>query len=203
MTFIFLIAIAAFSIPFFLNRSAFYKFTFSPYFIVRQKEWYRFLTHGFIHADWMHMLMNCLVLYSFGDHVEQYYRIVFGSKSIILYNILFFGGIILSSIPSFFKHKNDSNYHSVGASGAVSSVVFASILFDPTAKLYLMFIPIGIPAFIFGIFYLIYSAYMAKQNADNIGHDAHFWGAVFGFVFTLVLKPSLFLYFISQITGMF
>ena len=106
---------------------------------------------------------------------------------------------MLSVLPSFGKHKDDPAYNAVGASGAVSAVVFASILFVPLGKIYLFFVPIGIPAFIFGGLYLIYSAYMAKRAKDNIGHDAHFWGALFGIVFTIALKPKIFLYFIDQI----
>jgi membrane associated rhomboid family serine protease len=105
---------------------------------------------------------------------------------------------MLSVLPSFGKYKNDPGYNAVGASGAVSAVVFASILFVPLGKIYLFFIPIGIPAFIFGGLYLIYSAYMAKRGGDNIGHDAHFWGALFGFVYTIAIKPKVFLVLIQH-----
>jgi membrane associated rhomboid family serine protease len=108
---------------------------------------------------------------------------------------------LLSSTPSYAKHKSNKFYHAVGASGAVSAVVFASILISPLTGIRFIFIPFDIPAFIFGGLYLIFSAYMAKKGNDNIGHDAHFWGAVFGFVFTLILKPSLGSLFIEQIAA--
>ena len=110
---------------------------------------------------------------------------------------------MFSVLASFGKHKDDFGYNAVGASGAVSAVVFASIIFYPTGKIFLFFIPIGIPAFIFGIIYLVYSAYMANRNVGNIGHDAHFWGAIFGAMFTVTLKPTLFMSCIEQIKDLF
>jgi membrane associated rhomboid family serine protease len=116
---------------------------------------------------------------------------------------LYIGGAALSTLPSYGKHKDDYSYTAVGASGAVSAVVFASIIFDPWSKLIIFPIPIGIPAILFGFLYLIYSWYMGKKNIDNVGHDAHFWGAVFGFVFTIILKPALFGHLLSILTGRF
>jgi membrane associated rhomboid family serine protease len=133
--------------------------------------------------------------------VEQYYGYYFGLKGILYYVLLYIGGTALSTLPSYGKHKDDYSYTAVGASGAVSAVVFASIVFDPLNKIYIFLIPIGIPAIIFGILYLAYSWYMGKKNIDNIGHDAHFWGAVFGFVFTILLKPVLLVQLFSILTG--
>ena len=124
---------------------------------------------------------------------------LFGTLGPVYYVALYLLAIVVSGIPSFFKHRNNAYYAALGASGATSAIVFASILLYPTAKIGILFIPIGVPSPIFGILYLLYSAYMAKQGADNIGHDAHFYGAVFGFTFPLMLKPALFLYFIDQI----
>ena len=149
----------------------------------------------------MHLFINMFVLYSFGKVVIDYYVAIFGLKGYYYFVLLYIGAIMLSVLPSFGKHKNDPGYNAVGASGAVSAVVFASILFVSLGKIYLFFIPIGIPAFIFGGLYLYYSAYMAKRGGDNIGHDAHFWGALFGIVYTIALKPKIFLYFIDQIGG--
>ena len=142
-----------------------------------------------------------MVLYSFGRIVEQYYGFYFSLKGILYYLLLYIGGTALSTLPSYGKHKDDYSYTAVGASGAVSAVVFASIVFDPLNKIYIFLIPIGIPAIIFGILYLVYSWYMGKKNIDNIGHDAHFWGAIFGFVFTILLKPVLLLQLFSILTG--
>jgi membrane associated rhomboid family serine protease len=151
----------------------------------------------------MHLLINMFVLFSFGRVVEVYYKELFEVKGAFYYILLYVGAIAISVLPSFGKHKDDPGYNAVGASGAVSAVVFASILFEPLAKIYLFFIPIGIPAAIFGVLYLIYSAYMGKRGKDNIGHDAHFGGAIFGIVFTICLKPKIVLYFIGQISQLF
>lgn len=140
-----------------------------------------------------------LVLYSFGDVVEQYFHYYFPTTWIFLYLILYVAGIIISTLFSYFRYKNNPAYNAVGASGAVSAVLFASILFYPTGKIYMFFIPIPIPAFIFGALYLLYSYIMARRNRDNIGHDAHFWGAVFGIAFTIICRPSVALEFWRQI----
>jgi len=185
------------------KREIFRRLAFNAYDIKHFKNSYRFLSYAMIHADWIHLLINMMVLYSFGRIVEQYYEIIFGVKGILYFLLLYIGGTALSTLPSYGKHKDDYSYTAVGASGAVSAVVFASILFDPLMKIYLFFVPIGIPAIIFGVLYLIYSAYMGKKNIDNIGHDAHFWGAIFGFVFTIVLKPDLIVRLFSILVNIF
>ncbi|MCK9613135.1 MAG: rhomboid family intramembrane serine protease [Bacteroidales bacterium] len=185
------------------NHEWFYRLRFNPYLALTSKQWYRFITYGLIHAGWMHLLINMFVLYSFGDVVLQYYVYLFEAKGYYYFALLYVGAIMISVLPSFGKHKNNPYYNAVGASGAVSAVVFASILFAPMGKIYLFFIPFGIPAFIFGVLYLIYSAVMAKRGKDNIGHDAHFWGAVFGIIFTIILKPAIALYFFDQVKTFF
>ena len=188
----------------FQDRTMFNKYLLNPYLIHRNREWHRFFTHALLHADWGHLLMNMFVLYSFGRVIENYYfDILFGSRSGLFYSLLYVGAIIMSSVPSYEKHKNDSYYNSVGASGAISAVVFSSIIIEPTQKIMFLFLPFPIPAVLFGILYLFYSWYMVKKEADNIGHDAHFWGAVFGIVFTLMLKPALGKLFILQVMNMF
>lgn len=193
-----LISIIAFS-----NRDWFAKSQFNPYLVKHRNEWHRFLTHGFIHADWLHLIVNMYVLYQFGQQLEQIYLGWFGEKGKLFYILLYVLAIILSSIPSYEKHKNDHWYNSVGASGAVSAVVFACILFVPTMKLALIFLPIPMPAFVFGILYLVYSYYMARKGTDNIGHDAHFFGAVFGIMFTILLDREIGKNFLRIITGYF
>lgn len=183
------------------NRELFRRLAFNAYDIKHFKNSYRFLSYALIHADWIHLLINMMVLYSFGRVVEVYYAYYFGAKAIFYYLLLYVGGVALSTLPSYGKHKDNYSYTAVGASGAVSAVVFASIIFDPLNKIYLFLIPIGIPAIIFGILYLVYSWYMGKKNIDNIGHDAHFWGAVFGFVFTIALKPSLLTMLFNRLTS--
>ncbi len=189
-----LVTISAFS-----KREVYFKLMFNPYQVKHSNQWYRFISHAFVHADWSHLLFNMLTLFFFGVFVEAAFAHYFGEKATFLYVSEFILASIISSVPSFLKHKDNYSYNAVGASGAVSAILFTSILFNPLNKIYIFFIPIGIPAFIFGIFYLAYSAYMSKKNIDNIGHDAHFWGAVFGFVFPLALKPTLFVDFVNII----
>lgn len=199
---IIIIAITAIiSILAFSNRQLFRRLAFNAYDIKHFKNSYRFVSYALIHADWIHLFVNMMVLYSFGRIVEEYYTLYFGTKGILYFLLLYIGATALSTLPSYGKHKDDYSYTAVGASGAVSAVVFASIIFSPLSKLYIFPIPIGIPAILFGVLYLIYSAYMGKKNVDNIGHDVHFWGAIFGFVFTLALKPALFLNLISILSG--
>lgn len=187
-----IIAITAIvSIVAFGNHQLFRRMAFNAYDIKHFKNSYRFLSYALIHADWIHLLVNMMVLYSFGRVVENYYEILFGTKGMLYYILLYVGAAALSTLPSYGKHKDDYSYTAVGASGAVSAVLFASIVFYPLGKITIFPIPIGIPAILFGPLFLVYSAYMSKKNIDNVGHDVHFWGAVFGFVFTIVLKPAL------------
>lgn len=187
------ISATAFSQPQIFN-----KYKFSAYHIVHRKEYIRLLSHGFLHGSWTHLLVNMFVLYSFGNAVIYYFDSVFQGRGQMMFLILFFASLIFSSLYSLFKEKDNIYYSAVGASGAVSAVVFASIFFAPYNLLYLFAI-IPIPGIVFGIGYLIYTKVMAQKNIDNIGHDAHFWGAVFGFVFPIIYKPSLFMHFIHEL----
>ena len=201
MTYIFAILAVLISIAAFQNRVLFDKLKFNAYAIKHHRQFYRFLSHGFVHGGWAHLLFNMLVLISFGRIVENSFQQIWGNTLGGFYFIvLYVGGLVISSAPSYFKNQDNEYYNAVGASGAISSVLFASILFDPWSKIYIIFIPIGIPAFIFGALYLIFSAYMAKKGTDNIGHDAHFWGAIFGLGYTIILKPPLFTRFLELIT---
>ena len=203
ITWIIIILTALVSIPAFSNAELFSRLRFNPYIIKETKQWYRFLSYGLLHADWTHLAMNMFVLYSFGEQVEMFMIYFFGAKGEFYYIILYVGAVVISVIPSFEKHKNDSWYNAVGASGAVSAVVFSSIIFLPNSKIIFLLLPFPIPSVVFGILYLIYSAYMAKKGKDNIGHDAHFWGALFGAIFTIALKPELALLFLKQLSEIF
>jgi len=183
----------------FNSDELFNKLKFNAFDVHHSKQWYRFFSYGFLHANWIHLLINMVVFYSFGALVEHYYKGFFREKYILYYLLLYLGGLLLSIIPAFGKHKNDVFYNAVGASGAVSSVIFASIIILPKAPISFFFIPVEIPAWIFGILYIIYEFYMSRKAKDNIGHDAHFWGAVYGVIFTIVLKPSLAVGFLHQI----
>lgn len=188
----------------FEDRTLKTKFLFVPAKIKETGEWYRFFSSGLIHADWMHLLFNLYVLYSFGQFVEQYFAIYFGDIfGRILYLLMYVAALGASSIPDYKKHQNYYGYAALGASGAVSAVVFASIFFDPwQGGIGILFLPGSIPPMLFGALYLWYSSYMAKRQLDNIGHNAHFWGAVFGFVFVLVVslifRFGLVQYFVSE-----
>lgn len=175
----------------YLNKLIFY-----PYIIEDRKEWWRFITHGFIHADFPHLIFNMLTLYFFGRNIEATFQNLFGNN--LVYPLFYLSALIVSSVPSYNKHKNHSWYRSLGASGAVSAVLFATIVFDPWQTLMFNFF-IPIPAILFAVGYVWYSSKMAKQAKDNIGHDAHLWGAIYGFVFPMVLKPGILPYFFSQL----
>ncbi len=184
------------------NKSLFYRLQFNAYQIYHRKEYYRLLTHGFVHANWWHLIINMFVLYFFGVYVEQTLKILAGQDMIkfplLVYLILYLSAIVFASTISLIKFKDNPMYNSVGASGAVSAVVFFSIFFEPWQKLYLYGL-IGIPGIIFAIVYLLYAQYMSRRGGDNINHDAHFLGAVFGFVFPLFIDFSLFKFFLSQL----
>ena len=203
MTIFIIIITAIISIWAFNNREVFDKLIFNAYEIKHKKEGWRFFSYALIHDGWSHLIINMLVLYSFGDVVEIFFKFHFGAKSYIYFLVLYIGGIIFSILFDFRKNKDNVYYNAVGASGAVSAIVFSSIILYPGGSIYLFFIPIPIPSAIFGILYLVYSAYMGKRAKDNVGHNAHFWGAIFGVIFTIILKPKLLLIFLEQITNIF
>lgn len=170
-----------------------------PYLEKREKDYFRFLSSGFIHADWMHLGINMFVLWQFGNIVESWFKLGFGSQMGGIYFLaMYLGSIIFADLPSYYKHRDHSHYRALGASGGVSGVFFASAVFQPWSMIYLYGI-IGIPTIVAGVLYLVYSSYAAKQNRDNIGHDAHFYGAVFGFIFTILVNPSFLNHFIQRI----
>lgn len=165
---------------------------FEPFVVNVRREWYRFLTHGFVHANQMHLFVNMFVLYMFGSNVENLYGDLRQGSGTLAFLILYLGGVVFGALPGYKKHIHDPNYRSVGASGATSAVLFAYILMMPTRQVGLMFLPgIGMPGWLFGIAYLAYEWYQDKRGGDNVAHDAHFYGAVFGAGFTAILEPRL------------
>lgn len=175
------------------------KLLFNAYQVWHRKEWYRMLTSGIIHSGWGHLFFNMLTLYCFGRVVEQYFAAVFGGVTgTVLYIMLYVSALAVSSIGDLIKYRDDWNYNALGASGAVSAILFASILFAPKMGIYIYLIPIPIPGYIFAPLYLLYCWYMAKRNMDNIGHTAHFWGAVYGLLFPIVCKPETLAFCLSQ-----
>ncbi|MBS1613804.1 MAG: rhomboid family intramembrane serine protease [Bacteroidetes bacterium] len=182
----------------FNNHQLIDKFVFWPYRMWRDGEWHRLITCGFIHADWGHLIFNMIALYSFGTFVEQAFGYML-PMGVTLYIVMYFLAIVTADAYNLYNRKDDYSYRSLGASGGVSAIIFASILLNPFSGIYLFFIPIAIPAVIFGPLYLVYCVVMAKRGQDNIGHVAHFTGSIIGFVFPLLFRPSLFLDFITQI----
>ncbi|MFM1746270.1 MAG: hypothetical protein RLZZ630_2207 [Bacteroidota bacterium] len=186
------------SLAAFNNDSLMSKWILNPYQVHHRKQWWRLLTSGFIHADFMHLFFNLFSFYFFGRVVEAYYGYVFGELAPLYYLILYLGAILIANAPSMAKHKDNHYYNSLGASGAVAAIIFAAILFQPWSKIYFFGI-IGIPGILFGPLYLFLEYRMSKQGGTGINHDAHYWGAIFGLIFTLALKPSLFLVFINSL----
>lgn len=180
----------------FSNRELFLKLSFIPYRVVKFNEWYRVITHGFVHADTMHLLVNMFTFWSFGTYMESLFGTMGFSK--LSYIGLYFGGMIIASVHDIIKQRNNPNYISVGASGAVSAILFASIVFNPWGKI-LLFAIVPIPGILFGVLYLVYCQYMGRKGADNINHNAHFYGAVYGFLYPILLKPELLNVFVSRL----
>jgi len=180
----------------FSHKETMAQLEFNAYQVYHRHQYYRILTHAFVHANWEHLIVNMIVLYSFGTLVEKYFFENFGSIGTWYYLILFFGSVIISTLWSLFKQRDNPYYNAVGASGAVSAILFTSIFFEPWYNIYFFGI-LPIPGILFGGLYLYYSYYMSTKKTDNIGHDAHFLGAIFGFFFPVFLRPSLFLDFIG------
>lgn len=160
-----------------------------PYYTFRENRWYQLITHGLLHADFTHLLFNMITFYFFAPYIEQQLGVAFLVG-------LYFAGLIGSALPSLFKHKNDPNYASLGASGAVESIIFSFILFNPMTPLYIFFIPIGIPAILFALLFVGYSIYADKRGSNNINHLSHLTGSAIGIVYTLIFRPDAIDWFI-------
>jgi membrane associated rhomboid family serine protease len=200
ITLILIAANVIFSLIGFSNATILTKTIGWPYYEKRNKEYYRFITSGFLHADYAHLFFNMFTLYMFGRNVEFIFSAA-GIGGSFAYLALYFLGMIAADIPSYLKHSDDANYRSLGASGAVSAVMFASIIFSPWTSIYVYFIKVS--GLVYALLYIAYCVYMSKKNTDNINHDAHLWGSVFGFVFTIaliaLLRADLFPYILEDI----
>jgi membrane associated rhomboid family serine protease len=200
LTLIIIILTGLISMQAFNNPNVRGQLIFHPVTIRETGQWYRFLTHGLIHGDLQHLLINMFVLWQFGTVIEDVFMSVFGGLfGRLAFVFLYFSAIVVASVSSYFKHRYNYGYSAVGASGATSALVFSYILFAP----WQWFIFPPLPAILFGVAYLWYSSYMEKRGMDNIGHNAHFWGAVYGAIFTLVAltlaRPEFLLYFIAEL----
>jgi membrane associated rhomboid family serine protease len=182
----------------FSRPAMFAGFMMNPYSVSRRGQYYRFITSGFIHQDHMHLIMNMVSLYFFGPVMEQIFGMLFDSWGGVYYIALYLLAIVISDVPSFLKHKNNVRYNSLGASGGVAAIIFAFIIFQPTSKICLFF-ALCLPGFILGTGYLIYSYYQGRKANDNINHDAHLYGALFGFVFCVVMYPPSIINFFKEI----
>lgn len=205
MTILIIVITALISIAGFNNQELFSKLQFNAYQVYHRKEWYRLLTHGFLHANYMHLIVNMLVLFFFGTAAEQWLKALQSDNIIKYYRLVYIAfylaAIVFASSLSLFRHKDNIWYNSVGASGAVSAVLFFNIFFNPWGKIY-VYALIPVPGIILGAGYLIYSQFMSKREVDNINHDAHFLGALFGFIFPLILNVGLINHFIHELLRM-
>jgi membrane associated rhomboid family serine protease len=177
----------------FSNENLYGKLMLHPYNVSRGRYIYTIITSGFIHKDWMHLFFNMMSYYFFAFQLEP----VLGHWQ---FGVLYVLSLILSDMPSVVKHKENYSYYSLGASGAVSAVVFSAILYNPLNKMMILPLPIEIPAVIFGVLYLVYCSYATKYSRDNINHDAHFYGALSGLMITILFHPGILPGFFSQIT---
>lgn len=178
----------------FNDNGLFGKFMLHPYSVSRKHKTYTLITSGLIHADWMHLIFNMMSFYFFAFRLES----LMGSWQ---FGVLYFVSLILSDIPSVIKHKDDMWYNSLGASGAISAVIFSFILFDPMSKMIIFPLPIPIWAWLFGIIYLAYCWQMSRQSRDHINHDAHLFGALSGLIITVLLVPGIIPNFIARLTA--
>ncbi|WP_432707939.1 rhomboid family intramembrane serine protease [Pedobacter sp.] len=168
------------------------KFMLHPYSVYRKNKVYTLITSGLIHANWMHLIFNMFTFFFFAFRLEA----TIGHWQFATIYLL---GMILSDLPTVVKHKNDFWYNSLGASGAISAVLFSYILFYPFSTLMIFPLPIPIWACVFGVLYLIYCAYMSRNSRDNINHDAHFYGAITGVIITIILEPRIIPHFLGQL----
>ncbi|WP_174493118.1 rhomboid family intramembrane serine protease [Acinetobacter sp. Marseille-Q1623] len=178
----------------FSQRVVMDRLIFWPPAIQQKAQYDRFITHGFIHADGMHLLFNMFTLFFFGSIIESFYRQYLYDLGFVLF---YLGALIFAILPSYLKHKNDSRWASLGASGAVSAVLFAYILFQPWKLIFVFFIPV--PAIIFAVLYVAYSIWSGKKGNSNINHSAHLWGAAYGVIMTIMIEPKVIPHFFNQL----
>lgn len=186
ITYIIIIITVLVSLAALYNEKIMNQLIFYPPAVTYEKQYYRFISCGFIHADYFHLLFNMFAFYGFGLYVERGFEMIFPTGGKLLYVAMYLIALIVCLLPTYSQHKTDGHYRSLGASGAVAAVIFASIMIDPTITIGILFIPFGIPGFIFGPLYLLLSYYLDKRGGGNVNHSAHIWGALFGVAFMIV-----------------
>ncbi|MDO1527802.1 rhomboid family intramembrane serine protease [Fulvimonas sp. R45] len=167
-----------------------------PPAVARKHEYYRLLTYGLVHADGTHLLFNMLTLFFFGRAMAPFYDGALGGM--FGFALFYLGGLVVSILPTYLKNRNNPNYHSLGASGAVSAVLFGYILLAPWSRILVLVVPM--PAIVYAVLYTAYSIYMDRRGQDHINHSAHLWGAAYGVVFTLLVNPRVLPYFIGALS---
>lgn len=167
-----------------------------PPAVEREKQYYRLITYGLIHADGQHLLFNMMTLFFFGRVMEGLY---FDDLGPLGFPIFYVGGLVVSILPTFLKNRNNSKYQSLGASGAVSAGLFSFILISPWAKIIVFVVPM--PAILYAILYVVYSIYMDRRGLGNINHSAHLWGAAYGVIFTAIMEPRVLPHFFDVLTN--
>jgi membrane associated rhomboid family serine protease len=198
-TFLIMLNVAV-SLYCFGNQTMLYKLMHNAYSIAQRGEYYRFLTSGFIHADFMHLFFNMFTLYSFGRYLEMAFKANYGNTTGgLLYLLLYLAAIVLSDLPNYNKHKQNPQYNSLGASGGVSGVLFACILLQPWMELYIYFIPM--PGIVFAALYVWYSVYMSKKGYDHINHSAHLYGGLVGVLFMILAYPHALSSFLDELVN--
>ena len=183
------ISLLAFAQPSLKNRTVLY----GP--AVQRGQFDRFITYGFVHGDFIHLLFNMITLYFFGSALESFYRNFAFDMGFALF---YLGGLIFSILPSYLKSKNNTQWYTLGASGAVSAILFAFILFAPWQIIWVFIIPV--PAIVFAVLYVAYSIWADKKGNTGINHSAHLWGATYGLIMTIILEPKIFLHFLNALT---
>ncbi|HTJ11495.1 MAG TPA: rhomboid family intramembrane serine protease [Dinghuibacter sp.] len=179
------------SLSSFNRPKAFDDLSMWPHMIDTKKQYYRFITSGFIHGDFLHLFFNMITLYFFGRMIEA-------NLTPMMYILFYVSALIISDIPTYFRHRRNFSYRSIGASGAISALLFASILFDPWQNIYLYF-SIPCPAILYTVLYMAYCVYASKRQLGNINHDAHLWGGLYGWVFMIAWQPAIVPFFIDQL----
>ncbi len=165
-----------------------------PPAVQRRHQYDRLLSHGFVHADWQHLLFNMITLYFFGRYAEQLFLPYIGAAGFLLF---YLSAILVAILPTYLRHRHDPSYRSLGASGAVSAVLFAYILVNPWSLIFVFFLPV--PAILYGVFYVGYSVWMDRQGRDNVNHSAHLWGAGYGVLFTIMMEPRVIPFFLDRL----
>src|SRR5690606_30619007 len=180
----------------FNNRRLLDRLILWPPAIDRHRQYDRLVTHGFIHADGQHLLFNMVTLFFFGRAIEQVFVARIGMAGFLLF---YLSAIVMAIMPTYFRHQKDAHYRSLGASGAVSAVLFSYILFAPWNLIFVFFIPV--PAIIYAVLYIGYSVWMDRRGGDNVNHSAHLWGAAYGILFTLLMAPDVWAHFLARLTA--